>query len=162
MVTGMDEKVTIRPYRASDEASVVDLWSRAAKLAHPFIEREGEGERARKLREVYLVVADNWVAEMSGAVVGLLGLLEAEIGGLFVAPAAQGRGVGRALVEHAAALHGEVTLEVFENNTRARRFYDLMGFVERGRRTDEETGHILISLLRPAAGAAESMTVTAH
>lgn len=160
MVTEMEEKVIIRRYQASDEESVVDLWSRAAKLAHPFIEGEGEGDRARKLREVYLVMADNWVAEVSGAVVGLLGLLEAEIGGLFVAPEAQGRGVGRALVEHAAALHGEVTVEVFANNSRARRFYDLMGFVERGRRTDEETGHILISMLRPAAGATES--VTAH
>ncbi|WP_344979567.1 GNAT family N-acetyltransferase [Streptosporangium fragile] len=152
------EEIIIRRYEASDEAAVVDLWSRAVKLAHPFIEGEGEGERARKLREIYLVAADNWVAETSGAAVGLLGLLGAEIGGLFVAPEAQGRGVGRALVEHAAALHGEVTLEVFEGNTRARRFYDLMGFIERGRRTDEETGHVLISMRRPAVRTTETVT----
>ncbi|MEU6744383.1 GNAT family N-acetyltransferase [Streptosporangium sandarakinum] len=154
----MDEKLIIRRYRAVDEAAVVDLWSRAAKLAHPFIEGEGEGERERRLREKYLVEADNWVAERQEetteapvGVVGLLGLLEAEIGGLFVAPEAQGRGVGRALVQHAAALHGTVTLEVYEGNTRGRRFYSRMGFEEFGRRVDEETGHILIALRRTAA-----------
>ncbi|WKX71435.1 GNAT family N-acetyltransferase [Streptomyces sp. XD-27] len=147
----MSSETIIRPYRPADEEAVVDLWSRASKAAHPFIGGEGEGTRARKIREVYLVHADNWVAESAeGAVVGLLGLLEAEIGGLFVAPEAQGTGVGRDLVEHAVTLHGEMTLEVFERNLRARRFYERMGFVERGRRMDEETGHELVALCRPA------------
>ncbi|AWI29425.1 GNAT family N-acetyltransferase [Streptomyces tirandamycinicus] len=129
---------------------MVDLWSRAAKLAHPFIEGEGEGERARKLREVYLRVAENWVAEVDGHVVALLGLLENEIGGLFVDPRAQGRGVGRELVQHAAALLGaELRLEVFEANARARGFYERMGFKERERRLDEESGRQLIVMVRP-------------
>ncbi|KDQ67087.1 GNAT family N-acetyltransferase [Streptomyces sp. NTK 937] len=148
----MSSETIIRPYRPADEDAVVDLWSRASKEAHPFIEGEGEGERARKVREIYLVHADNWVAEApDGTVVGLLGLLEAEIGGLFVAPESQGAGVGRELVEHAVSLHGEVTLDVFEENGRARRFYERMGFEERGRGTDEETGHATVALCRPAA-----------
>ncbi|WP_431043346.1 GNAT family N-acetyltransferase [Streptomyces sp. P1-3] len=146
----MSLETIIRPYQPTDEEAVVDLWSRASKAAHPFIDGEGAGARARKVREVCLVHADNWVAETAeGTVIGLLGLLEAEIGGLFVAPEAQGAGVGRVLLEHAVTLHGEVTLEVFERNERARRFYDRMGFAERGRRTDEETGHELVALCRP-------------
>lgn len=97
---------------------------------------------------MYLVEADNWVAEISGHVVGLLGLLGSEIGGLFVDPDAQARGIGRALVEHAASLHGTVTLEVFEENERARGFYGHMGFTEQAKRLDEETGHVLIALRR--------------
>ncbi|WP_017591604.1 GNAT family N-acetyltransferase [Nocardiopsis potens] len=145
----MDTKPIIRRYRASDEDAVVDLWSRASKRAHPFIEGEGEGDRARRLREVYLREAENWVAEEDGGAVALLGLLGNEVGGLFVDPRAQGRGTGRALVEHAAALRGELRLEVFEGNDRARGFYGLMGFEERGRRPDEETGHTLILMVRP-------------
>ncbi|GFH37275.1 GNAT family N-acetyltransferase [Streptomyces pacificus] len=146
----METKTRIRRYEASDEAVVVDLWSRASKLAHPFIEGEGEGERARKLREVYLRVAENWVAEVDGEVVALLGLLEDEIGGLFVDPRAQGRGVGRELVRHAAALRGGgLRLEVFEANARARGFYERMGFTERERRQDEDSGHRLILMVRP-------------
>ncbi|MFI7103799.1 GNAT family N-acetyltransferase [Streptomyces sp. NPDC050161] len=146
----MSSDMIIRPYRPADEAAVTDLWSRAVRQAHPFIPGEGEGERARILREVYLVTADNWVAEREGTVVGLLGLLGPEIGGLFVAPEAQGRGTGRALVEHAASLHGALTLEVFARNERSRRFYDGLGFTERARRVDEETGEVLIALDRTA------------
>ena len=37
--------------------------------------------------KVYLIQADNWVAEHNSEVVGLLGMIGSEIGGLFVAPA---------------------------------------------------------------------------
>ncbi|WP_030411522.1 GNAT family N-acetyltransferase [Streptomyces sp. NRRL S-1448] len=147
----MSHDVIIRRYRDADQDVVIDLWSRAVRRAHPFIKGEGEGERARILREVYLVRAENWVAERAGTVVGLLGLLPGgEIGGLFVAPEAQGGGVGRQLVEHAAARYGALTLEVFERNARARRFSAHLGFTERGRRVDEETGHLLLVLERAA------------
>ncbi|MFC9514969.1 GNAT family N-acetyltransferase [Nocardiaceae bacterium NPDC056970] len=143
----MNELITVRRYRTADEDAVIDLWARAAKGAHPFVEGEGEGTRETKMRAVYLVEADNWVAESSRGVVGLLGLLGSEIGGLFVAPEAQGQGVGRVLVEHAAVLRGPVTLEVYERNASARRFYERMGFVELRRRIDED-GHQLITLER--------------
>ncbi|WP_030802884.1 GNAT family N-acetyltransferase [Streptomyces sp. NRRL S-337] len=147
----MSRDLIIRRYRDADQDVVIDLWSRAVRRAHPFIEGEGEGERARILREVYLVRAENWVAERAGTVIGLLGLLpDGEIGGLFVAPEAQGSGVGRQLVEHGAARYGALTLEVFEGNARARRFYAHLGFTERGRRVDEETGHPLLVLERAA------------
>ncbi|MFH8404690.1 GNAT family N-acetyltransferase [Streptomyces sp. NPDC018019] len=148
----MSSATIIRPYRPADEPAVTDLWSRAVQQAHPFIEGEGTGERARQLREVYLVQADNWVAEdeAEGKVIGLLGLLGPEVGGLFVAPEAQGRGIGAQLLEHAASLHGALTLEAFERNTAARTFYAHLGFTERGRRTDEATGETLVALDRPA------------
>ncbi|WP_189858747.1 GNAT family N-acetyltransferase [Streptomyces noursei] len=152
----MSSHTVIRRYREADQDAVCDLWSRASRQAHPFIEGEGEGERARVLREVYLVQAENWVAERDGSVIGLLGLLGGgedggvEIGGLFVAPEAQGVGVGRELVEHAAARYGALTLEVFEENVRGRRFYTGLGFTERGRRIDDRTGHPLITVAREA------------
>ncbi|MEK2474767.1 GNAT family N-acetyltransferase [Streptomyces noursei] len=152
----MSSHTVIRRYREADQDAVCDLWSRASRQAHPFIEGEGEGERARVLREVYLVQAENWVAERDGAVIGLLGLLGGgedggvEIGGLFVAPEAQGGGIGRELVEHAASRYGALTLEVFEENARGRRFYAGLGFTERGRRIDDRTGHPLITVAREA------------
>lgn len=92
MPENVSGSTVIRRYAAADENAAMDVWSRAA-LAHPFIPDEGEGERARKMREIYLVHAENWVAETGGRVVALLGLLDAEIGGLFVAPETQGTGV---------------------------------------------------------------------
>ncbi|MGW1992207.1 GNAT family N-acetyltransferase [Embleya sp. NPDC001921] len=157
----MAQTPRIRPYRPVDEDAAVDVWSRAGRAAHPFVPGEGEGERERKMREIHLVHADNRVAEADGEVVALLGLLDAEIeggaggeiGGLFVAPEAQGTGVGRLLVEHAAALRGALTLEVYEKNTRARGFYARLGFAEEGRRSDEDNDESLLRLTRPAPRA---------
>ncbi|MFI9050469.1 GNAT family N-acetyltransferase [Streptomyces sp. NPDC053427] len=156
----MSSETIIRRYRTADQDAVTDLWSRASRQAHPFIEGEGEGERARVLREEHLVRAENWVAEREGRVVGLLGLLDGhrrhsagsgtQIGGLLVAPEAQGCGIGRQLVEHAAALRGALCVEVFEENERAHRFYRSLGFMQWSYRTDEETGHPLIALEREA------------
>lgn len=125
------------------------LWSDAAKAVHPFIPDEGEGERLDMVRDVYLAQAESWVVEdEAGQVQGLLSLIGSEIGGLFVAPAAQGKGYGRVLLEHAAALKGELVLEVFEKNEKARAFYEHMGFVQTGKRLDVPTGLSLCILLR--------------
>ncbi|MGW4094671.1 GNAT family N-acetyltransferase [Nocardia sp. NPDC004750] len=139
--------VTIRPYRPADEETVVGLWSRATRIAHPFFTDAGTGERERKLREIYLVHADHWVAETPAhGVVGLLGMLENKIGGLFVDPPAQKTGIGRQLVAHALHLHPTVTLDVFELNTTARAFYTHLGFREITRHLDPDTNHTLITL----------------
>ncbi|MFJ2023154.1 GNAT family N-acetyltransferase [Streptomyces sp. NPDC087897] len=150
MAASVSGPTVIRRYAPADETAAMDVWSRAGRAAHPFVPGEGEGERARKMREIYLVHAENWVADADGRVVALLGLLGAEIGGLFVAPEAQGTGVGRRLVEHAAALHGSLALDVYEKNTGARSFYARMGFVEESRRVDEEYDEVMLRLIRPA------------
>lgn len=140
---------TIRAYRESDQENVLRLWSDAAKAAHPFIPDEGEGERREIVRSVYLVQAENWVIEdEAGEVQGVLGLIGNEVGGLFVAPAAQGKGYGRALLEHAAAHKGELVLEVFEKNEKARGFYQHMGFEQTSKRLDVPTGLTLCVLYR--------------
>ncbi|MFG2528467.1 GNAT family N-acetyltransferase [Streptomyces sp. NPDC048516] len=159
----MSSEMIIRRYRASDQDVVTDLWDRAVRRAHPFLDGEDRDERPRILRAADLVRAENWVAERAGSVVGLLGLLPdgsgggsgddgpgTGVGGLVVAPEAQGAGIGRELLEHAAALHGALALEIFEGNGTARRFFTHLGFTERGRRADEETGHPLIALERAA------------
>ena len=107
------------------------------------------GWRADEMREVYLVQADNWVAQTEpGEIVGLLGLLGAEIGGLFVEPSLQGHGVGRLLVEHAARMHGDLTVEVYELNERALQFYRHMDFIRVGSRIEDQTGLTLLKLGR--------------
>ena len=45
----------------------------------------------------------------------------------------QGRGGGQRSVRHAQALHGELTVDVNEQNSAARGFYEACGFVVEGR-----------------------------
>lgn len=70
-----------------------------------------------------------WVAVWDDRVVGFIDLVGNHIGNIFVSPAAQGRGVGRLLidkVEHET--HGDLTLSVFTVNPRARALYERLGF----------------------------------
>jgi len=70
------------------------------------------------------------LAAISGAVVGMLVARPGDLDQLYVAPDAQGRGVGSRLVERAKALSpGGLGLYTFQVNARARRFYVRHGFV---------------------------------
>ena len=67
------------------------------------------------------------VAELDGVVVGFSLVTDAHLDMLFIAPDAQGRGVGQALLAEAEA-RGAVSLETFRDNHRARRFYEHFGW----------------------------------
>ena len=59
---------------------------------------------------------------------------------LFIDPAHRGRGIGRALVEHALDLHPALTTDVNEQNGQAIGFYERMGFVPTGRSDHDGQG----------------------
>jgi putative acetyltransferase len=82
-----------------------------------------------------------WVAcDVSGIVMGFMGLSGRKMEALFLAPEFQGRGAGRLLVRHAQSLRGELTVDVNEQNAAARRFYEACGFVVEGRSELDEQG----------------------
>lgn len=72
---------------------------------------------------------DAWLAEDDGRIVGYA-LLDGDfLSHLYIAPDAQGQGVGAALLERAKELRPDgLRLWVFQKNERARRFYERHGF----------------------------------
>ena len=82
-----------------------------------------------------------WVlCDDSEAVVGFMGMSGSKMESLFLAPEFQRRGAGRRLVRHAQALHGELTVDVNEQNVAARAFYEACGFVVEGRSEFDDAG----------------------
>lgn len=74
-----------------------------------------------------------WVFELEGFVAGFASAGNAEMLALYVDPAAQGAGVGSALLEHAEAAMrreaaAEATLWVFADNEHGRRFFEARGW----------------------------------
>ena len=70
-----------------------------------------------------------WVWEDDGEVAGFVGVDGGEVSHLYIAPPAQGRGIGTALLEHAKSVSPEgLDLWVFQRNEGARRFYERHGF----------------------------------
>jgi GNAT superfamily N-acetyltransferase len=82
-----------------------------------------------------------WVAELDGAVAGFVAWTADEITWMYVDPAVQRRGVGRALVGHVLSrATGPVRLEVLDGNP-ARAFYERVGFVVEATTTGRLVGN---------------------
>lgn len=130
----------IRPYVSSDTDQLIAVWYRASLIAHPFLsETFLEAERGQII-EQWLPATETTVYEVDGRVVGSISLMDTEVGGLFVDPDHQGKGIGRALVDHARETRPFLELDVFEANSIGRRFYDRYGFRFVSRHIHEETG----------------------
>ena len=88
------------------------------------------------------------VAEDAGVLLGVVQPMDDEVNGLWVGPAAQGRGVGTLLLRHAegqiaAAGHNRAWLTCSGFNPRGCRFYPARGYQEVGRQTKERAGGIV-------------------
>ena len=93
--------------------------------------------------DVYIPHADNWVAAEGDTILGFIGLVDNHVGGLFVAPAAHRRGVGRLLLDDASGRLGELTVEVYVQNRPACSFYGSCGFDPIGRKELDDEGRAL-------------------
>lgn len=111
-----------------------------------------ERER-RDIAEKYLPVAETYVYERDGVVVGFISLLGNEVGGLFVTPKCHGQGIGRALMDWARGTRDHLELDVFEANEIGRAFYEAYGFGIVGERFDEITGQSVLRLRLPSQTA---------
>ena len=80
------------------------------------------------VRERMLPTEEVWVVEESGQIVGFAALGAEVLGHLYVAPRAQGRGIGRLLLDKAKDRRpGGFTLWTHQPNVRARAFYEREG-----------------------------------
>jgi len=141
----------IRQYLTTDTDALIEIWQAANALAHPFLTEEFASQVGEDIRNVYLPNAETWVLERDGKPLGFIALIGNEIGGLFLAPIAHGKGFGRAMVDHAASLKGLLCVEVFEKNSIGRRFYDGYGFIETERYMHEQSGQMTIKMSVPPA-----------
>lgn len=136
----------IRKYQPADCEDVVHVWARASAVAHPFLSEEFLERERHNISDVYLPQAETWVAEAGGQVVGFISLLGNEVGGLFVDPDFHRSGIGRALIDLAQALQGELEVEVFEKNLLGRAFYAGLGFDLMHQAIDNQTGFEIMRL----------------
>lgn len=129
--------ITIRQANAADEAIVRDiirdsfLASYVLFLPESFTRKSLENDR---FAEIAREDGCNCVlAEVDGAPAGVMLRKEDYIEQLWTHPCFMGRGVGSALLRHAAqqaaqAGHNRLTLNCFEKNARALNFYLSRGF----------------------------------
>ena len=131
----------IRKFNPSGLDAVMELWLSANLDAHHFIPAEywtGNFEMVSQIlpqAEVY--VYDN---PSTGTPAGFIGLTDTYIAGLFVNKEVRSQGIGKKLLDHAKSLKPELTLKVYQQNTRAVEFYKREGFAATEEVVDEDTG----------------------
>ena len=136
----------IREYQNQDLDDLLDVWYRASLVAHPFFDDAFLNQERRSIAEIHLPAAETYVYLEDGRVVGFIALMGSEVGAIFVHPSLHGRGIGRALMDHARALCGELELDVFADNKIGRRFYNRYGFTQVGEEIHEPTGRRLLRM----------------
>lgn len=125
--------IRIRPSNPADGHRAIEIWRTAVDATHDFLTPE---DRIAIEEEVkgFLPKAPLWLAvDDSDRPLAFMLLDGNSMEALFIDPAHRGRGIGRALVGHAIALHGTITTEVNEQNAQAVGFYRHMGFIPAGR-----------------------------
>jgi len=122
----------IRPYRSDDFQAVTTLWRRAREQAFPDFQRE-KGHTFEQdqdyFRDVILINNDVWVVEVDKEAVAFMAIAGDFIDQLYVDPAHQRSGFGRALLEHARSLSPDhLWLFTLQINANGRAFYERNGF----------------------------------
>lgn len=119
----------IHPWQSSDLQPLLAVWRDSTRSGHPFIDESYWQENEIMVRDIYLPASRTWVWEDNSAIQGFVSVLEpCVVGALFVAPNAMRCGIGRALISHVCGLYPDLTLEVYQQNTRAVHFYYARGF----------------------------------
>ena len=141
----------IRQYEETDLDEVLNSWEAATRLAHNFMTDEFLAQERKNVAEIHLPNTDTWVAELDGRVKGFIALMGNEVGAIFLQPDCHGEGVGKAPMDKAQELHGDLEVEVFKENAIGRNFYSKYGFEYLEEKFHEPTGQqVLRRLWSPA------------
>jgi putative acetyltransferase len=132
--------VRIRTSRPEDVERAVEIWRAAVDATHDFLTPEDRSAIDDEV-QAFLPQLSLWLAlDADGRAVGFMSLEDGDMGALFIDPIWRGKGVGRALVTYAVALHPFLTTTVNEQNAQALGFYAQMGFRPTGRSAVDDEG----------------------
>lgn len=128
-----DPGPSFRTAHEADFDALTDLWERSARSSHTFMDDEEFAHQRPRVRDLLLPSMDVWVAERAGTALGFVGAREDVVELLYIAPEAQGQGLGPALLSYVDGGSGPHSVEVYADNTVGVAFYRGQGFVEQRR-----------------------------
>lgn len=129
----------IRDFKAEDIEKIMKLWLDTNVSAHSFIENAYWNDNYEAVKEM-LPQAKLFVVEQDGKLQGFIGLNQSYIAGIFVAEDSQSQGIGKQLLDYVKSKHKELSLQVYQKNERAVRFYLREGFTIILKQVDDNTG----------------------
>lgn len=129
----------IRALHAADVDRVADIWLSANLQAHSFISAEYWAGNLDSVKRM-LPQAEVYVYEDDHGIQGFIGLNGEHIEGIFISGQLQSHGIGRRLMDYMKRRKAMLTLNVYQRNLRAIRFYLREGFKIQREGLDAPTG----------------------
>ena len=131
----------IRKLKLVDMDKVMCIWLNSNIEAHSFISEKYWRNNFEMVKQV-LPKAEVYVYEdeLNGEVQGFIGLEDMYIAGIFVCSERRSQGIGKKLLEHAKSVKSDLSLNVYEKNEKAVRFYLREDFRVKSKEIDKNTG----------------------
>lgn len=128
----------IRRLQKKDINRVAELWLDTNLKAHDFIPAQYWRSNYDLVKEM-LSQAEVYVYEDGQKIQGFIGLDGDYIEGIFVSDEMQSKGIGKTLIDFVKAQKTKLSLNVYQKNVRAIRFYQKEGFEIESEGLDETT-----------------------
>ena len=136
----------IRVVQKTDITKVADIWLDTNIKAHNFISAQYWESNYELVKEM-LLQAEVYVCESNGEIQGFIGLNGDYIEGIFVCDRLQSQGIGKLLLDFVKESRTQLSLNVYQKNTRAIHFYQREGFEIQNEGLDEATGENVKKLI---------------
>lgn len=114
----------IRQFKKNDLPAVMQIWLDTNIKAHDFIPKEYWESNYEIVKEI-LPDAEIYVHEddTAGFIDGFIGLTDNYIAGIFVKEDKQSKGIGKQLLNYVKNIKPNISLSVYQKNTKAVLFY---------------------------------------
>ena len=129
----------IREMQKGDIDRVADIWLETNRKAHYFIPVQYWKNHFEFVKEM-MPQAEVYVYENGDEIQGFIGLSGEYVEGIFVSDEMQSHGIGKLLLNYVKNRKPELSLNVYQKNTRAISFYQREGFEIQGEGLDQATG----------------------
>ena len=129
----------IRELQNADINKVTDIWLDTNVVTHSFISKQYWQNNFELVKEL-LLQATVYVYEQNQEIQGFIGLNGDYIEGIFVCDRLQSQGIGKLLLDFVKESRTQLSLNVYQKNTRAIHFYQREGFEIQNEGLDEATG----------------------
>ncbi len=130
----------IRQATLDDFAGMTKVWLQASLEAHDFVSSDFWHQNTDRMQKTFFPATESWVYCEDSQILGFMSLQKENLAALFVAPAAQGRGIGTRLLDQAKSMHGSLSLAVYERNDTGVIFFTRRGFAVMQSQKEPHTG----------------------
>lgn len=129
----------VRNFKNADIDKIMEIWLNSNIEAHNFIDKSYWKKNFEMVKNA-LPQAEIYIYEENNNIMGFVGLVENYIAGIFVEKNFRREGTGKKLLDYIKSIKNNLTLNVYEKNIGAVKFYKREGFTVEKFGIDENIG----------------------